>query len=477
MQTSTRAKVGQTLVLPLFLLTWLAPLPFDATQQRLLAIVVSVVCLWTTEAIPIPVAALLIGPALTVLGITDARSAFAPYADPMLFLFYGSFFIAAAMQRHGLDRRIASAIVGSRWVGGRAPRARIALMGTGVVLSMWISNTATTAILVPILLGMLSGGPMDALAPEVQQKARVGGLLAISYACSVGGMGTLVGTPPNMIAVRMLKEVGVELTFLQFSMLGLPSAIVLAAIVYGMFAKRYPAPETESDKLIAPRGSLTRGEKVAGLSLGLAIVGFIVPPGLKAAGVLGGAVLAKALPSSAVAMLAAMPLFMLRDERDEATLPWTEARHIDWGLIMLFGGGISLGSQMFKTGLAETLGRGAIALTGVTDLWVLTGLCIAFTIVFTEVCSNTATANMVIPLVLGVTTELHLSPIAPVLGVALAASCAFMMPIATGPNAIVFGSGHVPMPTMVRTGFLLNVLCGVTLFVILRVLCPLYGWQ
>ena len=146
------------------------------------------------------------------------------------------------------------------------------------------------------------------------------------------------------------------------------------------------------------------------------------------------------------------------------------------GDIMLFGGGISLGGQMFKTGLAKTLGQGFIELTGVSDLWTLTAVGIAFTIFFTEVCSNTATSSMVVPLIIGVAIELGVSPIPPALGVGLAASCAFMMPIATGPNAIVYGTGEIALPDMIRIGALLNLICGVVIFAILRLLCPLYGW-
>ena len=145
--------------------------------------------------------------------------------------------------------------------------------------------------------------------------------------------------------------------------------------------------------------------------------------------------------------------------------------------MMLFGGGISLGTQMLDTGLAEALGRGFLALTGVSDVWTLTAVAVVFTIFFTEVCSNTATANMLIPLVIGITTELGVSPVPPSLAVGLAASCAFMMPIATGPNAIVYGTGRIPLIEMVRIGFVLNLLCAVVIFAVVRIVCPLFGWM
>ena len=477
MKSLNRIQIGRALVLPLFLAVDFIPMDLERIQHRLLAIVVAVVCLWVTEALPIAVTALLIAPLMIVGGVTDPKTAFAPYADPLLFLFYGSFFIAAAMQRHGLDRRIASAIVESNFVAGKAVRARIALMAAGLLLSMWVSNTAATAILIPILMGMLTAPAVTSLPSHVRQAATVGGLLSIAYACSMGGMGTLVGTPPNLIAVRMLKEVGISLSFLEFSMVGLPSALLLTLVVYGLFAKRYPAPAVVTPPPTHARSAMSRGERLTALSLGCAVLGFVVPPTLSALQLPGAVTIGRMFPTSAVAMLAAGMLFWLQDDDGQPVLPWPEALKVDWGLIMLFGGGISLGSQMFETGLADALGRGFIALTGVSDLWTLTALAIGFTIFFTEVCSNTATANMVIPLVLGVTSEMRVSPVPPVLGVALAASCAFMMPISTGPNAIVYGTGQIPLPIMMRVGVMLNVLCGIALFAVLRVLCPLYGWD
>lgn len=482
-----RARVGALLTPLSFGIVWLLPLPLDTAQHRLLAILCATVVAWITEVVPIPVTALMIAPAMTAAGITDAKRAFSPYADPLLFLFYGSFFIAAAMSRHGLDRRIAHAIVTHPLIAGVPSRTRAALMATGMMLSMWISNTASTAMLMPILIGTF--GKLD--AQPGRSRALTGSLLAIAYACSIGGVGTLVGTPPNLIAVGLLKKAGVELTFLEWSLLGVPVAVTLTAAIYALFARSYPpqpAAEQSADtgaaqaplagRTALAQGPLSRGEGVTAFAFAVAVIGWVLPGTLKAFESPLEPAVSAALPAGAVAMLASSFLFIFKDGSPERTavLPWRQARDIDWGLIMLYGGGISLGSQMFETGLAETLGRGFIALTGVSDVWVLTALVIVFTIFFTEVCSNTATSNMVIPLVIGVTTELGVSPVPPTLGVALAASCAFMMPIATGPNAIVYSSGHIPLPAMVRAGFVLNLVCGALLFALLRLLLPAYGW-
>lgn len=471
-----RRRIGGGAAVVLFLTCWLWPMGLPEDQHRLLAILFAVVALWVSEALPIPVTALLIAPSMVAAGITDAKSAFAPYADPLLFLFYGSFFIAMALQRHGLDRRLAQALVSSRFVAGVPWRTRAAMMTAGMILSMWISNTASTAILVPILLATLGGSALAGMSPDGKRVATTGGLLAIAYACSMGGMGTLVGTPPNLITVGLLAKVGTELTFFDWASVGVPTAAAMVAVIYLVFSRRYPPPAAPSHAEHTDFGPLSRGEWVTALSFVLAITGWIVPGALKALGAASAPVIAKALPSGGVAILAASVLFAARDENDKPVLPWPEARNIDWGLIMLFGGGISLGGQMFKTGLAKTLGQGFIELTGVSDMWTLTAVGIAFTIFFTEVCSNTATSSMVVPLIIGVATELGISPVPPALGVGLAASCAFMMPIATGPNAIVYGTGEIALPDMIRIGTVLNLLGGIVIFVMLRILCPLYGW-
>lgn len=470
-----RQRVGGLAATPLFLVTWFWPTTLPELQQRLLAILVTVMCLWVSEALPISATAMLIAPTLVAAQITNARTAFASYADPLVFLFYGAFFIAAAMERHGLNRRLAGALTTLPGLQGRGALTRLAIMLTGVLLSMWISNTATTAILVPIVLGALRGEGVKGMTAGAREKAQVGGLLAVAYACSVGGIGAIVGTPPNLIAVRLLAEAGLPLSFFEYSMIGLPVALTLALVIFAALTTSHPAPNKVHTQSTGHQ-PWTRGEALTALSLGLAILGFIAPALLTALGI-GDGQANKVLPPAGAAMLATAPLFFLHDEKGELVLPWDEARKVDWGIIMLFGGGIALGVQMFDTGLAETLGRGFIELTGVRDVWALTALAIAFTLFFTEVCSNTATANMLIPLILGVTTELDLPPVAPVLGIACAASCAFMMPIATGPNAIVYGTGLIPLPTMNRVGLTLNVLCAVTIFALLRLLCPLYGWS
>ncbi|TPW07390.1 MAG: Anion transporter, partial [Acidimicrobiaceae bacterium] len=365
-------------------------------------------------------------------------------------------------------------IFGSRLVAGDPSRMRTAATVASVLLSMWISNTAATAILVPILLGAVGG--RNAESPDAKRRT-AGHLMAIAYACSVGGIGTLVGTAPNLITARLLGEAGIEFGFVQWLIIGLPIACALAVatqVTLGWFDPR-KAPAVAAPKgtdVEPPRpGAWSRGELATALSFGVAVTGWVFPSMLQIAGSPWASTLEKALPEGAVAIVAASILFMLRDAPGGApVLPWKEALKVDWGIIMLFGG------QMFATGLAQALGRGFLAVTGVQDLWSLTALVIVFTVVFTEICSNTATATMLVPIVLGITTELGVSPIAPVLAVGMAATCGFALPVSTGPNAIVYGTGRVPFTTMLKAGLVLDVVSAVVLWCLLRILCPLYGW-
>ena len=483
----SRRELGLALAPLAFAAVWLAPLGLEGPAHRLAALFAAIVVLWVTEALPIAATALMIGPGLVILDITDKVSAFAPYADPLLFLFVGGFFIARAMTRHGLDRRIAEGIIRSRWVRGRPLRVRLALLGTGLLLSMWISNTATTAILVPILLGAYVGQREDGVAPadeELAPGARAG-LLAVAYACSIGGLGTLVGSPPNLIAARFLSErVEGGFGFLDWMKVGLPTAILIVGAIY-LVSLRGGAPGAAvvaAGSRARARTPWSKGEKVTALAFALAVLGWMVPPLLKAAGFTLGATLARLLPGGVVAVAAASVLFLFHDDEGRTVLPWRDldrpdAAGIDWGIIMLFGGGIALGKQMLDTGLAAEISQSVLGATCIETLWPLVILVTVFTIFFTEIASNTAAANMLVPLVLEMASELQVPVAPPTLAVGLAASAAFMLPIATGPNAIVFGTGQIPLPMMMRTGLVLNFVSAVIIVGVLALLSPLLGWS
>jgi len=467
MAVLNRRKVGLVLTPALFAAAWFAPSGLEPRAQHLAAVFAAVIVAWVTEVMPISVTALLIGPAMIVVGVTDSRTAFAPYADPLIFLFIGGFFIARAMTRHGLDRRIARSLTSIRLVRGSPVRIRIAFMLSALVLSMWISNTATAAILVPILLGTLPEG----------DDASGGSVLAIAYAASVGGMGTLVGSPPNFITVRFLQEqADVSLDFVQWMGVGVPTALLLVLVIGFVLQWLAPPPAAETN-VVTVSAPWSWGEKVTAACFGLAVAGWTIPGIMRAVGAPYASEVAEALPIGAVAILAAAPLFILRDQDGEQpVLPWHDAARIDWGLILLFGGGLSLGAQMFATGLAAAISEWFLEATGISTLWGLTAALIVFTIFFTEACSNTASSNMIVPLAIAAALELGVSPLPPALAVGLTASCAFMLPIATGPNAVAYGTGMIELPQMMRIGFLLNIVAALALLSVLYALSLLYGW-
>lgn len=475
-QGALRARIGLFCAPLASLALWLFPLPVPDLAHRMASLLVGVVILWVTEALPIFFTAMLIAPLLVAFGITGPAQAFAPYADPLLFLFYASFFLAEAMSRHGLDKRLAHRLIFAPAIAGRPARMRLAIMAMGGLLSMWMSNTTSTAIALPILVGAASRLGAD-------ERGLRGGLLGVAYACSVGGMGTPVGTPPNMITVRMLEKAGVQLGFLDWMKIGVPAFAITFVLSHVVTSRLYPAdraaPAQAADG--GERADLrpwSRAERLTALVFGAMVVGWVLPELLSAFSLPGGAMALTLLPASTAGLLAATLLFVLREAPGGAPLlPWNAARNADWGIIMLFGGGISLGTQMFDTGLAESIGRGFVSVAGQLDVWTLTAFAIPLTIVMSEVSSNTATANMLLPIVLGIAAELHVSPIPPALGVGLGATCGFMLPVATGPNALVYGTGKLRVVDMMRSGLVFDVACAIALWTLLRVLCPLYGWS
>ncbi|MEM9195430.1 MAG: SLC13 family permease, partial [Myxococcota bacterium] len=281
-----KVQVGLILAPVLFVLVWVIELPvsmrltlgleaegLSSESHHLLAVFVAVIVLWVTEALPIAATALLIAPLLVLTGVTDAKTAFAPYASPLLFLFVGGFMIAGSMTRHGLDRRLAVSLVTAPGIGGVPWKVRAVFMATGVVLSMWISNTATTAILLPILIGMI-GKRGD----EKEETATTGNLLCVAYACSIGGLGTPVGSPPNLIAMKFLQEDGIDFAFFDWVLIGLPAAIIMVLFTFAFFQKSFPPIDfsvgADTKKHFGP---LSRGELVTGIAFGIAVVGHHPP--------------------------------------------------------------------------------------------------------------------------------------------------------------------------------------------------------
>ena len=413
---------------------------------RLLAVVGWVLVWWITEAVPLPLTAVL-GPALAVvLGVLPARDAFAPFGDPIIFLFLGSFLLAEAMSVHGLDRRLARAVLSVPAASSSPRRVVLAFAAMAAAISMWISNSATTAMLYPIALGVLA-----TLGREVSDRPALERslLLACAYGSSVGGIGTPVGSPPNLVAIGQLSSLaGVRVGFVPWALVALPilaALVVCLALVLGLPVKGNGATKTPPAARGAPTPPMSAGERSVTAAF-LLTVALWVGPGLLSL-VLGSGhpvpvALGRALPEGVVAVLGASLLFVLPAESGEErrmALTWGEARRIDWGTLLLFGGGLSLGGAMFRTGLSEALGNGLVETTGVSTVTGLTVVFSVFAIFFTEVTSNTAAATMLVPLAIASASAAGVSPVEPALGCALGCSMAFMLPVATPPNAIVYG--------------------------------------
>ena len=442
----------------------------EPAAARLAAVVLWVLVWWISEPVPIPVTALL-GPTLAVLlGVDSATEMFADFGNPILFLFLGGFLIAEAMVVHGLHRRIAFGLLATRFVAGRPGRVLAAFCLLSAGLSMWISNTAATAVLYPIALGALATlrGPAGTATGCGSGAAR-SLLLACAYGASIGGLGTPIGTPPNLIAMGQIEElVGTRISFFTWMVMAVPLTLVMLVVAIVYLRARLPHVAVETDRtaaLIAAEraalGRLSRGEINVVIAFVLAVSLWVLP-GLVALALGSDAPLAehlaRILPEGVVALVAACLLFMLpvswRERR--FTLAWSDAARIDWGTLMLFGGGLSLGAAMFRTGLAEYVGAGLTTLTGATSVLALTYVFGVFAIYFTEVTSNTATATMLVPLAVAAAQSAGVDPIPPAIACAAGCSMAFMLPVATPPNAVVYGSGLLRVTEMVRSGFWMN---------------------
>jgi solute carrier family 13 (sodium-dependent dicarboxylate transporter), member 2/3/5 len=485
--SETRPALIALLVGPLLFALVLA-VPLDGVPgpaHRLAAVFVWVVAYWATEAIPLPATSLLGSVLCILLGVAPAGTVLAPYADPVIFLFVGSFILAQAMRSSGLDRRFAWALLRREWAT-RTPGRLLATLGVVTcAISLWVSNTATTAMMLPVGMGILAAlGPAG---DPARSRFPIGLLLMLTWSSSVA-VGIPVGSPPNLIAIGLVRNLtGQRLTFFDWTAVTMPITLVMLVLCWLILRRRYPVQgdtgSTIAEYVTAQRaamGQWTRAQRNVAVVFGLACAGWMLPG---AVAIATGAetpaarLLEARLPESAVALGAAVLLFVLPTDlaRREFTLTWRDALRIEWGTILLFGGGLSLGRLMFETGLAETVGRALVRLSGAESVWALTAMAILVGVTLSETSSNTASASMVVPVVIAVAGTAGVSPIPPAIGAALGASLGFMLPVSTPPNAIVYGTGLVPLREMIRAGLWLDVAGGVVIWVSLRVLCPALG--
>ncbi len=454
----------------LFVGILLLPAPgLSDNAHKLSAVLAVMVVLWMTEAIPLAATALL-GPTLTVLlGVADTRTAFASFAHPIIFLFIGSFMLAEAMFVHRLDRRMAYSALASPWIGTSALRLLVVYASVAAVLSAWMSNTATTAMLFPLGVAVLTELGRGRSNDPAFRRFAMTMMLVTSFAASIGGLATPVGTPPNLIGrALLLKNANIDISFSGWMALGVPVVIILmGALTLWML---YPAarsirlsPEATAAVRSELRqlGPVSPGERNVMVAFGVTVFLWTLP-GLLAL-VLGQAhwiaQRATALfPEAIAALIGALLLFVLpvswRARR--FTLTWEEATNIDWGIILLFGGGLAMGGLADSTGLADSFGRWVVSYVPGAGAVGLTVVFTAVAILMSEAASNTAAATVVVPTAIAVAVAAGVSPLEPALGATLGASMGFMMPISTPPNAIVYSSGFIPIGTMMRYGIVLD---------------------
>jgi len=492
---SIRRNVGLFLGPFIALLLYLIPMPGLSPQAHTLAAVIGwVVVWWICEPIPIPATALLGAALCVVMGVTNAKTALAPFADPIIYLFLGSFILARAMSVHALDKRFAYSILSWRFIGSSSGRILFVFGAVCAFLSMWVSNTATTAMMFPIGLGVLSA-MAEMISRQTKKEVRVdrlrfstGMMLMAAYAASTGGIGTPVGTPPNLIGLAMIEKFAqLKIPFFRWMLFAVPVMLIryifLCAVMYLLHRPEVSRIKGSRDFVIGELkklGPWTRGQRNALIAFSVAVVFWIVP-GFLALFTGTSSRLSRSYgeraPEAIVALLAALLLFLLplNWKKREFTLNWRQAVQIDWGTLLLFGGGLTLGDLMFQTKLAEALGRGLLDIFGATSLWGLTLAGIYLAMLVTETTSNTAAATMIVPVMISVSTAAGVSPIPPAIGATIGASLASMLPVSTPPNAIVYGSGLVPITRMLRAGVLLDVVGGLLVWLPLRVLLPLLG--
>ena len=485
-----RQKLGLFLGPLLFVLMLVIPTPsaMEPNAQKMAAVALLMATWWMCESIPIPATSLLPLALFPIMGIMHTKAAAAPYANHLIFLFMGGFILALAMQRWNLHRRIAMNIV--KAVGFSPSRLILGFMVATAALSAFVSNTATAVMMMPIGLALITHvveeGKKEGLDKEIDfspEKFAFGLnlMLGIAYAASIGGIATLIGTPPNTVLAGYLnKTYGYEITFAKWMMVGVPLVLILLPLCWlwlvkfanPMTLKKVPGGRELIDEDLRRMGSMNAGERWTALVFVLTALAWVFRINL--------AFLfpdPEMVTDAAIGMTGALVLFLIpiNLKRSLFVMDWRWASKMPWGVLILFGGGLAMADGFKATKLADWIG-GQVSLLAHAPILVLVIAVTTLIIFLTELTSNTATAAMVMPILAAVAIGLGQNPLLLLVPAAIAASCAFMLPVATPPNAIVFGSGYVTIPQMVKSGFGLNII-GIVLTTVLvyALVVPVFG--
>lgn len=480
----TREGVGLVLGPALFLAIALAPSGIPPAVQRMMAVAALMATWWVTEAIPLAATSLLPLALFPFLGLGTASESAAPYANHLVYLFLGGFMLAQTMQRWGLHRRMALTIV--HRIGTSPSRIVLGFMCASGFVSMWVSNTATTAMMMPIGLAVIQqaveafekeGADVDTRPGHFHFGANL--MLGIAYGASIGGVATIIGTPPNVfLAGTMAENYGIEISFLRWLGFGIPLVLLFLPLTW-LWLTRVALPiriqslpggaariEAEIDKL----GAMTIPEKRLAIIFGLTAAAWTFRPYWTAVIPTGNLV-----SDSTIAMAASVVLFLTPAGNGEKLLNWEWASRLPWDVLLLFGGGFSLAAGFERNGLSTWVG-GQLQFFAELPLPVFIVIVVLLIVTLTEFASNVASTAMSIPILAATATTMGLSPLMLAIPATVAASCAFMLPAATPPNAIVFGTGYFTIPQLVKTGIGVNII-GVILISILTFLLarPLFG--
>jgi sodium-dependent dicarboxylate transporter 2/3/5 len=448
------ARAGLCLGPILFVIVILLPPPggMETAAWRTTAVALLMVSWWITEAIPIAATSLLPVVLFPVLGIASVGNTTAPYANPLIFLFLGGFILATAMQTWNLHKRIALRII--LFVGIKPSSIILGFIIASAFLSMWVSNTATAMMMLPIALSIL------VLIDKQEQKSRVVTnfeivlVLSIAYSCSIGGIATLIGTPSNaLFAAFMLENYGYEVSFAKWLMIGIPLIIILlplmyfilTRVVYPVKLKELPGGKALIEEKMKEIGSITKPELRVAVVFAITACLWIFRP------LFGGFL--PGISDAGIAVTAGVVLFLLPsgNKSGQRILHWSNLKAMPWDILILFGGGLSLAMAINSSGLDTYIGEAVKGLSGIHMIFMIL-IVVVIIVLLTELTSNTAITSTFLPILASMAVGMGQNPMLFALPAAIAASCAFMLPVATPPNAIIYGSGKVTIPQMVKAG-------------------------
>lgn len=434
------------------------------------AILVWMAVWWSTEAVPVPATAFIPIVTFDLLDIATTAEATAPYAHPIIFLFLGAFVLALAVEKWDLHKRIALMILSKTGTDGK--QLILGFMIVAALLSMWMTNTSTTMMLLPIALSVATviTQQTPGIPDQAKNSFQTAMLLGVAFAATIGGLSTLIGTPPNAwLAAFLSDQYGIEISFARWMLVGVPVAIILLPIAWLVltrvaFKVAIPKSAEAQQYLESSRtalGSITSAEKRVAIVFLIVVFGWILRRPI--ANLTGFS----SLNDSAIAMFGALLLFLIpaSSSRSEPLMRWADMSRLPWGVLILFGGGLSLAAAVSSSGLAAWLGESLAGIDMFGTVFIIV-IATCLVIFLTELTSNLATAATFLPAIGAIALQLNIDPIMLTVPVTLAASCAFMLPVATPPNAIVFSSGMITIPQMIRAGVLLNLVSIVLLSIV-----------